>query len=99
MIRPVLLTPGALAAFEEARAWLMQCGAGKRGRDRWEALRKAPDTLALNAYRGWEDDEQPGRRQIVVSGYRLLYRIAPDTGDSEAAGVVLILALFVPGQR
>jgi len=41
---------------------------------------------------------------LVVSGYRLLYRVEPDTGDSETgdsetAGDIAVLALFGPGQQ
>lgn len=33
------------------------------------------------------------------SGYRVLYRMVPDTGRDETAGDVQVLRVFGPGQR
>lgn len=37
-------------------------------------------------------------RQLVVSGYRVIYRVDHDTGEGSTAGDVRILALFGPGE-
>jgi hypothetical protein len=37
-------------------------------------------------------------RQIVVSGYRLIYLIEHDTGDPGTAGDIQLLAVLAPGQ-
>jgi hypothetical protein len=43
--------------------------------------------------------EHPGRREFTSGGgYRVVYRVDPDTGDNETAGDVLILRIFGPGQ-
>jgi len=94
----------AQAALNDARRWLLQPGSGAYGRARWHALRDAADNLADLPYKGAPVPHQPGLRQLVVSGYRLLYRVEPDTGDSETgdsetAGDIAVLALFGPGQQ
>lgn len=76
----------------------MQQGAGPNGRMRWDALRTTRSRLREHPYLGAPSPEQPGRRQLVVSGYRIIYRVDPDTGDIDTAGDVRILAVFGPGQ-
>lgn len=85
-------------AFRDARRWLTQPGSGKAGRARWEALRDHRRQLQAFPYIGAPDPEQPGLRRFVVSGYRLIYRVDPDTGDGATAGDVRVLALRGPGQ-
>jgi plasmid stabilization system protein ParE len=50
-------------------------------------------------YLGAESAEIPGHRQIVVSGYRIIYQVNPDTGDSATAGDIRVVAIFGPGQE
>jgi len=35
---------------------------------------------------------------MVVSGYRVIYRVDPDTGADATAGDVTVLAVFGPGE-
>lgn len=48
-----------------------------------------------------EKAEHPGHYVLVEpgSGCRIIYTIDPDTGDSDTAGDVRIVAVFGPGQR
>lgn len=45
----------------------------------------------------WPFGEHPGIREVTIEGYRLLYQVAPDTGDNATAGDVQLLRLFGPG--
>lgn len=71
-----------------------------RGLRRWERLRDASDRLVLFPYAG-ERAAHPGHYVLVErsSGYRLVYTIDPDTGDSRTAGDITIVAVFGPGQQ
>jgi plasmid stabilization system protein ParE len=40
----------------------------------------------------------PGRREFSSEGYRIIYRVVPDTGLNETAGNVQVLRVFGPGQ-
>ena len=98
-MRRVVTAPEAAAALRLARAWLMQPGAGSAGRARWDALRSARLRFCMHPYLGSASAELPGRRQLVIADYKLIYRVDPDTGDSVTAGDVRILAVFGPGQK
>ena len=98
MTRKVSTSPAAAEAFRQARAWLLQTGSGQNGRARWDALRSARRRLRDYPYIGTASSELVGRRQFVVSGYRVIYRVDPDTGDSATAGDIRIVAVFGPGQ-
>ncbi len=47
---------------------------------------------------GTEDPDHQGLRCRAVAGYRLIYRVDPDTNSNAIAGDVRVLALFGPGQ-
>ncbi len=98
MPRRVTTAPEAVRALGEARSWLLQSGSGPVGAKRWQSLRDARRTLRAHPYLGRPSEEHPGHRQLVMSGYRLLYRVDPDTGDSDTAGDIRIVAVFGPGQ-
>ena len=98
MPRKVTTAPEAALALAAARRWLRQPGSGPVGARRWDALRDARRSLRDYPYLGAVSDEHPGHRQHVVSGYRLIYQVDPDTGDSATAGNVRIVAVFGPGQ-
>ena len=98
MPRAVTTAPEAAEALKATRRWLTQPGSGPDGRKRWEALRDARRRLRTHPYLGPASDEHPGRRVLVVPGYRLIYRVAPDTGNNATAGDVRLLAVFGPGQ-
>lgn len=98
MARAVRLTLEAEAGFASARRWLLQPGSGSQGKARWDALRAATRTLAEAPYRGAAAPGDPGLRQVIISGHRLLYRVFPDTGQTATVGDVTVIALFGPGQ-
>jgi hypothetical protein len=99
MGRSVTIAPGAAIALREARLWLTQEGSGVDGRRRWAELKNARRRLREWPYFGGPSREHAGHRQLVVSGYRILYFVDSDTGDSGTAGNVRIVAVFGPGQR
>ncbi len=99
MVRRVAVTPEAAAAFRNARQWLMQPGSGRAGALRWQKLRGIRKILQRSPYIGPAFAGQPGVRVVVVSDYRVLYQVVPDTGDTQSAGDILIVALFGPGQE
>jgi plasmid stabilization system protein ParE len=98
MQRKVITAPEAAAGLRQARSWLTQKGSGPNGRARWEQLRDARRMLKTHPYLGPEAADHAGMRCLVVSDYRIIYRVIADTGDSASAGDVLILAVFGPGQ-
>jgi len=98
MRRKVTTTADATDALQAARLWLTQPGSGRSGRRRWEYLRDAGKRLRGNAYLGAVLPEVPGHRQLVVSGYRVIYQVQPDTGENATAGDIRIVAVFGPGQ-
>ncbi len=98
MARRVTTTPDALEALRQARAWLTQRGSGANGRARWEALRDSRKRLRTYPYIGTPIEGHPKRYQLVVSEYRVIYRIDPDTGESATAGDLRVLAVFGPGR-
>lgn len=92
------MAPDALEAMRQARAWLMQGGSGPNGRARWHALRDSRMRLRTYPYLGAPVADRPGRYRLVVGEYRLIYRVDPDTGVSDTAGDVRVVAVFGPGQ-
>ena len=84
--------------MQDARKWLTQPGSGRVGRARWVALRDAPKLLLLDPRKGAAYPDLDGLRQYVVTGYRILYQVVPDTGDSATAGDVLVAVILAPGQ-
>ena len=75
-------------------------GSGTEGQAKWERLRQARrDLRDFPCMGGTEDPDHPGRRCRVVAGYRLIYRVDPDTKSNETAGDERVLALFGLGQQ
>jgi hypothetical protein len=97
--RKVTIAPDAIVAFAKAKTWLCQPVSGATGKKRWAALNEARLSLEHHPHLGGESRDHPEHRQLVVSGYRLVYQVASDTGDAMTAGDVVIVALFGPGQR
>jgi plasmid stabilization system protein ParE len=96
--RELRYTDKALADLDAARHWLMQPGSGAAARRRltalWssiDGLREHPCLWPVGQYRGVRELPRDG-------GYRVLYRISPDTGRDGTAGDVLVLRVFGPGQ-
>ncbi len=100
MPRKVTTSPEAAAGFKGARRWLLQPGSGQDGRVKWERLKQARRDLRVSpCMGGTADPEHNGLRRRAVAGFRLIYRVEPDTNSNETAGDMRVLALFGPGQR
>jgi plasmid stabilization system protein ParE len=99
MAREVSMSRNALRAFQPARDWLLQPGSKRQGARKWDAMRQVRRRLRDNPYIGSQDLGQPQYRAIVVSGYRIVYRVSPDTADSRTAGDVVMLRIFSPRQE
>lgn len=68
-----------------------------RAQRKLAAIQTALDDLERHPCR-WPREAQGGTRYRVVEGYRLTYRVAPDTDDNRTAGDVRVLRVFGPGQ-
>jgi plasmid stabilization system protein ParE len=98
MPRKVRTSPEAARALAAARSRFRQPGAGRAAEGLWNALRQAPKTLRDHPYAGVKSHDHPSVRQLVVSGYRLIYLIEKDTGDPHTAGDIQIFAILAPGE-
>lgn len=98
MPRRVSLSRQAARDLDHAREWLTQPGSGKRGRALWNALQDSRRELRRLPYLGPSSERYPGLRQLVVSGYRVIYLVDPDTGETATAGNILIATVLGPGQ-
>jgi plasmid stabilization system protein ParE len=96
--RKVIVSRRAAHALKLARAWLLQSGSGEFGRRRWVTLAQTVNRLKDHPYLGGPAHGAPGARVLIVSGYRLIYTVTPDTGDNVTAGDILIVKVFGPGQ-
>ncbi len=97
MPRSIRLSPAAENDLEAIRTWLNQPGSGPRARARRRAIAQAIRDLARHPIRFPVGDHE-GVRERPVEGYRVLYRVEPDTGRNDTAGNVLVLRVFGPGQ-
>lgn len=96
--RHVFLTPRAERNLSEIREWLSQPGSGRAAKNRLLGL--------LQAIMGIRDFPclhrpgiNPGTREMLHRGYRVIYELRPDTGSNATAGDVHVLAIFGPGQE
>ena len=97
MQRSVSYTPMALRDLDAAFRWLSQPGSGARAQRRVQRIRRAIDGLADHPCR-YPVGPNIGRREFTCEGYRIIYRVRPDTGRDESAGDVPVLRVFGPGQ-
>jgi len=84
--------------LENIRRWLTQPGAGQAALRRLNEIRTAIRGLLEHPGR-YAPTEHEGVRELPCrGGYRVLYRVSPDTGRDETAGDVRVLRVFGPGQ-
>jgi plasmid stabilization system protein ParE len=96
--RTLIYAPEALADLDAAALWLTRPGSGARARRTLAALRADIRRLPRHPYL-WPAGDHPGVRELsVAGGYRVLYRVHPDTGSSATAGDVRVLRVFGPRQ-
>ena len=98
MPRGLIYAPEALADLDAAALWLSQPGSGPRAWRMLAALRTNIDRLRQSPC-FWPVGQHPGVRELpCAGGYRVLYRVVPDTFRDETAGDVRVLRVFGPGQ-
>jgi plasmid stabilization system protein ParE len=97
-MRSLKLADAALADIARARKWLRQPGAGPAAERRLQHILSAIRELRAAPCR-WPYSEHEGSRERIVEGYKIVYRIDPDTGDNNTAGNVEIRRVFGPWQR
>jgi plasmid stabilization system protein ParE len=91
-------TDRALADLEAITRWLTQRGAWPTARRRLTTVWVAIERLSEHPCR-YPSGIHPGVRELPCDGgYRVLYRVSPDTGGDETAGGVRVLRVFGPGQ-
>ena len=98
MPRRLRYADDALTDLDAIRRWLSQPGAGSVARRKLgairDSIRRLRDVPCLYAV-----GDHPGVRELPCDGgYRVLYRVHPDTGGNDTAGDVLVLRVFGPGQ-
>jgi plasmid stabilization system protein ParE len=81
-----------------AKGWLLQVGSGEVARKRYRAILRAIYSLPTNPVLYRRSEDHPHLRVISVAGYRVLYKVDPDTGDTESAGDVEVLAVLGLGE-
>lgn len=98
MPRKLIYAPRALADLDAIRRWLTQPGSGPAARRRLIALRAAINRLRQHPCLYPAGEHRSVRELLCEGGYRALYEVHPDTGQSETAGDVQVLRVFGPGQ-
>jgi plasmid stabilization system protein ParE len=98
MPRELSYTDKALADLDAARRWLTQPGSGPVARRRLAAIGAAIEGLLDHPCLHPAGQHRGVRELPCAGGYRVLYRIIPDTGRDETAGDVQVLRMFGPGQ-
>ena len=98
MPRALIYAPEALAELDAVALWLSQPGSGPRARRTLAAIRADIRRLRQHPCL-WPVGDHPGVRELpCAGGYRVMYRVHPDTGRDETAGDVRVLRVFGPGQ-
>lgn len=98
MARRLVYAQEARDDFEAVRGWLTQPGSGPAARRKLAAIRADIRRLQHQPCL-WPVGDHPGVRELpCVGGYRVLYRVSPDTGRDETAGDVVVLRVYGPGQ-
>ncbi|HTW52505.1 MAG TPA: type II toxin-antitoxin system RelE/ParE family toxin [Stellaceae bacterium] len=98
MPRRLIYSRQALADLDAVYRWQTQPGSGAAAVRRLKAIRDAIRDLKRHPCRH-PLSQHAGVRELPCSGgYRVLYRMVPDTGRDETAGDVQVLRVFGPGQ-
>jgi plasmid stabilization system protein ParE len=95
--RAIRFAPRAIDDLETALGWLSQPGSGARATRRrariLQAIRRLIDRPCLYAL-----SRHANHREFTAAGYRIIYRLNPDTGRNDTSGDIEILRVFGPGQ-
>jgi len=95
--RRLIYAPKALDDLDAMYRWQTQPGSGAAAVRRVKAIRDAVRQLRQHPCR-YAVGEHLGVRELPAMGYRVMYRVVPDTGRDETAGDVHVLRVFGPGQ-
>jgi plasmid stabilization system protein ParE len=96
--RELIYAPRARDDLMDARRSLTQPGSGPTARRKLMAILAAIESLRERPWR-FPLGQHPGVRELpCAGGYRVLYRVRPDTGHNETAGNIRVLRVFGPGQ-
>jgi plasmid stabilization system protein ParE len=85
--RRLIYAPRALDDLDAIYRWQTQPGSGAAAIRR---LKQHPCRYPVG--------QHPGVRELPSEGYRVMYRVVPDTGRDETAGDIRVLRAFGPGQ-
>jgi plasmid stabilization system protein ParE len=97
-MRRLKLADAAMVDLAGIRRWLRQAGAGEVAKRRLHHIQRAIRELRAAPCR-WPYSEHEGARERIVEGYKIVYRVDPDTGDNNTAGDVMVRRVFGPRQR
>lgn len=97
MPRSLRFSRQAQRDFQNIRKWFNQPGAGTAAAERLNRLEASILALVDRPY-AWPPGPKPGTRLLISQRHVILYRIAPDTGDTQTAGNVFLVRIFGPGQ-
>jgi plasmid stabilization system protein ParE len=98
MPRRLIIAPRARDDIEAARRWLMQHGSGPAAWAKLDAILAAIEDLRDYPCRFSLGHHSGVRERLCGGGWRVLYRVRPDTGRNETAGDVRVLRVYGPGQ-
>ncbi len=98
MPRKLSYTDAALADLGAIREWLTQPGAGQVARRRLRTILDAIADLRTHPCRFPPGMNHGIRERFCPGGYRVFYRVWPDTGQDDTAGDVQVLRIYGPGQ-
>ncbi len=97
MARRLIYAREARDDLEAVRGWLTQPGSGPAARRRLAAIRADIRRLLLRPCL-WPVGDHPVVRELpAVGGYRVFYKVDPDTGRDDT-GDVRVLRVYGPGQ-
>jgi len=82
---------------EAVRGWLIQPGSGPAARHKLAAIRADIWRLQQQPCLWPAGDHSSVRELPAAGGYRVLYKVEPDTGRNETAGDLTVLRVYGPG--
>jgi len=96
--RRLIFAPRARDDINDASRWLTQPGSGPAAWAKLDAILSAIEGLRDHPCRWPAGRHQGVRERLCAGGYRVFYRVGPDTGRDETAGDVRMLRVYGPGQ-
>jgi plasmid stabilization system protein ParE len=97
VVRLVRLSDEAAESLGDVERWYSQPGAGAAAARRVQAILAAIAGLSDFPYMGRAGDIE-GTRELTCQGHRIIYVVAGGADGSSAAGDIVVLDIFGPGQ-